>query len=85
MSDNVTIENYIYHIDKIKQESADVEIIEHATLLLDCSAKVYNGELPPSELVAFPDIDRDEDVYQDARALNYIKRRLCSLMGVTYV
>lgn len=81
MSANTTIENYLYHINKIKEESTDVEIVAHAAGLLDCGTNV-------PALVEYVDIVRDEDECQDARALNYIKRcliELCSTIGATNV
>lgn len=72
MSANTTIENYLYNINKIKEESTDVEIIAHASGLLDCGTNVL-------ELDAYADINRNEDECQDARALNHIKRRLLEI------
>lgn len=81
MSANTTIENYLFHINKIKEESTDVEIVEHATGLLNCGTNV-------SALTNYADIIRNEDECQDARALNYMKRQLielCSTVGAANV
>lgn len=83
MSDkNTTIENYLYHINKIKEESVDSQITEHACGLLECATKVYSGESDVLDLVKFPNIHLNENDYQDARALNYMKYQLIELLAV---
>lgn len=84
MSDKTTtIENYLYNINKIKDESADERIVEHAATLLECATRVYSNESSVLELVELGNIDLNEDEYQDARALNYIKGRLIGLLAVS--
>lgn len=77
-----TIENYLYHVNKIKEESTDSQIVGYALALFECATKVYSSEASIISLVELGNIDLDENEYQDARALNHIKRRLIELLAV---